>query len=548
MPHIRSRRRFVREIGAAAVGGAVAIGLPSGSACVARGAREGGLSDQRAARAYDLRQRAAWLHTSTPQPADPINGDEHRYPTRFASFTKGLPHDDAGEVDPAAYQAFVNAITSNDAAAIARVPLGGALQFVNPRAAHAYVMCGADPHRVGLPAPPAFDSPEAAADMVELYWQARLRDVPLRQLPAHPEAAEASADLNTLTAYRGPRRDGRVVPDLLFRGPTRGDMAGPYVSQFLYARVPQGVYVLEQKFRVPVSGLDYLTSHGEWLAIQRGGAAVRIERSTTSRYMTTGRDLGEYVRRDFTYQAFLNAALVLLRLGPSCLSSSNPYSPRACSLTPPYATLPTETAFGTFGAPHVLDAVAAVANLALLASWRQKWLLHRTLRPEVFAQRVHRHVRRDASYPIHRELLSSTVVARQGSHQLLSSAYPEGAPAHPSYPGGHAAIAGACTTVLKAFSHEDADYPAPVHPSEDGMALVPYLGSRLTIGGELDKLAFNISMGRNFAGIHYRADATQGLKLGEAVALAYLGDMRRCLPEDFDGFTLTGFDGQPIDV
>jgi hypothetical protein len=306
--------------------------------------------------------------------------------------------------------------------------------------------------------------------------------------------------------------------------------------------------VLEQKFRVPVAGLDYLTSHHEWLAIQRGGAAVRIERSTTPRYVTTGRDLGEYVRRDFTYQAFLNAALTLIRLGPSCLSSSNPYTPRTCSLAPPYATLPTETAFSTFGGPHMLDAVAAVANLALLASWRQKWLLHRTLRPEAFAQRIHRHVRREASYPVHQELLGSAVVERQGLHQLLSSACPEGAQAHPSYPGGHAAIAGACTTVLKAFSHEDADYPAPVQPSEDGTTLVPCMGTRLTVGGELEKLACNIAMGRNFAGIHYRSDVTQGLRLGEAVALAYLADMRRCLPEDFDGFTLTGFDGRPIDV
>jgi hypothetical protein len=68
----------------------------------------------------------------------------------------------------------------------------------------------------------------------------------------------------------------------------------------------------------------------------------------------------------------------------------------------------------------------------------------------------------------------------------------------------------------------------------------------LTIGGELNKLASNISMGRNFAGVHFRSDAEEGMKLGEAVAVAYLGDMRRCLTEEFDGFGLTGLRGNPI--
>jgi hypothetical protein len=174
---------------------------------VNRGARERP-AEERAARAYELRRRTTSWQASIPLPADPVNGDEQRYATRFASFTKGLPHDDTGEVDVAAYGALVMAILSNDATAIARVPLGGTLQFVNPRAAHAYAMCGIDPHRVGLPAPPAFASAEAAADMVELYWQARLRDVPFQQLSQHPAAAEASADLTRLTAYRGPKSGG----------------------------------------------------------------------------------------------------------------------------------------------------------------------------------------------------------------------------------------------------------------------------------------------------------------------------------------------------
>jgi hypothetical protein len=59
----------------------------------------------------------------------------------------------------------------------------------------------------------------------------------------------------------------------------------------------------------------------------------------------------------------------------------------------------------------------------------------------------------------------------------------------------------------------------------------------------LNKLASNVSIGRNFAGIHYRSDASEGLRLGEAVALSYLADMRQCMTEDFGAFTVDTFDG-----
>ena len=38
-----------------------------------------------------------------------------------------------------------------------------------------------------------------------------------------------------------------------------------------------------------------------------------------------------------------------------------------------------------------------------------------------------------------------------GDHYLLSMAFPEGSPMHPCYGAGHATVAGACVTVLKAF-------------------------------------------------------------------------------------------------
>jgi hypothetical protein len=37
-----------------------------------------------------------------------------------------------------------------------------------------------------------------------------------------------------------------------------------------------------------------------------------------------------------------------------------------------------------------------------------------------------------------------------------------------------------------------------------------------TVGGELNKLADNVALGRNMAAVHWRSDAEQSLLLGEA--------------------------------
>lgn len=88
-----------------------------------------------------------------------------------------------------------------------------------------------------------------------------------------------------------------------------------------------------------------------------------------------------------------------------------------------------------------------------------------------------------------------------------------------------------------------------VVPDETGTVLVPYAGTEnLTVGGELNKIASNVALGRNMAGVHWRSDATESLKLGEAIALSVLRDQKACYNEPFSGFTLTKFDGTTITV
>ena len=541
-----SRRSFLKAVAATplvSACGASAKGRSSSASGWDRSIRA------RFERVCSMRSEYAVARRGTGPAIQTTNGDEDRYDDRLASYSKGLPHNDAGAVDPAAYAALVKAIETARARDFATVPLAGSLKLSNPQAAFTYPLQGLDGCEIPLTPPPPFASAGAAADMGEVYWHAILRDVPFDGYDASEDAHEAAEDLSRFSAYAGPQSSGSVTPSVLFRGQTAGDVTGPYVSQFLYARVPQGVYSLDQRFRMPAPGVDYVTNHADWLQQQRGMQPLTDPvLDKEPRFIRTGRDLTRFVHRDFTFQAFLNAALILSSFGERCLSPT-PYHKMLCSLDTKRVRLTTEEGFCTFGPPHVLGAVTAVANMALHACWYQKWVLHRRLRPEAFAHRVDVTVRGKQKYPVHTDLFSSAF-PRFLKHDslLLPLAYPEGAPAHPSYPAGHAAIAGACATVLKAFFREDVAFPGAVQPSPDGVALVPYGATRLTIGGELNKLASNVAIARNFAGIHYRSDANGGLQLGETVALAYLADVRRCVTEDFDGFALTKFDRTPAIV
>jgi hypothetical protein len=199
--------------------------------------------------------------------------------------------------------------------------------------------------------------------------------------------------------------------------------------------------------------------------------------------------------------------------------------------------------------------MAEVAARATKAVWYQKWFVHRRLRPEVYAGRIHNHltgVPRAARYPLplrdlNRSQAPSAIYEQYGTY-LLPMAFPEGSPLHPSYGEGHATAAAACTTILKAWFDENHVIPHPVQATPDGLELVPYTGEPLTVGGELNKLVNNIGIGRNIAGVHWRSDAAESLRLGEAVAISILRDQRPTYTENFTGFTFTTFDGRTITV
>jgi len=517
-----------------------AIGLdflvPQGGIAKAEEARrtKGLVKNSRAHQAYEIRRRAAQYQKELPLAKQETNGDEDLYPNRIGNYSKGLPHDAYGDVDLDAYEAMLVALKTSRPEDFERIPLGGILKLTNPQAAFAYELEGPDSHHVSIGVPPAFNSAQQAGEIAELYWQALLRDVPFNEYDTHPLVDQAAVELSNSLEIK----NNRVSPSILFRGATSGDLDGPYVSQFLWKDVPYGATPIIQKIRTARPGIDYMVDYGEWLTVQRGFVGRKNQFDPTPRYIRSGRDLSRYVQVDQLYTAFLNAGLILLGMGAP-LNRSNPYK-----------TSKNQIGFATFGAPSVLDLVARVANCALKAAWYQKWLVHRKARPEEFAGRVHNHLTGKKKYPLPQEIFDSAApekMFQRYESYLLPVAYPEGCPTHPAYPAGHAVIAGACATVLKAFFDESYQIRDPVVASSDGLSLVLYRGE-LTVGGELDKLASNISMGRNFAGIHWRSDYTGGMELGEAVALGVLQDMRECFNEQFEGFVLTKFDGTKIRV
>jgi hypothetical protein len=500
----------------------------------------------RADRAYTVRVSTARDERARPLPDHPTNGDDTQYAsTRIGSYTKGLPHNALGEVDPTAYAALLTALQSGRPADFEAIPLGGQAKLAGPQSAFALTLEGADSGCLATPVPPSFSSVEMAGEMAEMYWYALARDVPFASYGTSAHIATAAADLSRLSAFGGPKAAGAVTPDTIFRLGLAAEMSGPYVSQFQWLPVPYGAFTMDQRYPVAPPAA-FMTTYDAWLAVQNGiitppKPTKGPVKPAPSRSVITGRDMALYLINDFSFQGYLNAMLILASMGAP-LDKGNPYTQSR-----------TQVGIATFGTGfHGLDLVTKVANTALKTVHYQKWLVHRRARPEEFGGRVHNHKTGAAQYPIHADLLTTSTVLdavfQQHGSYLLPMPVPRGCPQHPSYPAAHSVVTGACITLLKAWFDESYVLPAPVVASADGSRLLPYTGASLTVGGELNKLAANHCVGRSFGGFHFRSDLIAGLLLGEAVAISVVADERATYNETFTGLSLTKFDGTAITV
>jgi hypothetical protein len=232
--------------------------------------------------------------------------------------------------------------------------------------------------------------------------------------------------------------------------------------------------------------------------------------------------------------------------------------------------------FALYGGPHILTLVTEVATRALKAVRYQKFNNHLRLRPEALAGRIHRASQIASAFPAAgaafedlRTAIGPTVTAVETANTnagsptaLLPMAFQEGSPMHPSYGAGHATVAGACVTILKAFfdtsclfvrrggadvfrRYQGGDTAVEYTPNATGSSLVETTGQTfLTLEGELNKLAANISIGRNMAGVHYFSDYYDSLRMGEKIAIGMLEEQALCYPTDPFVMSVPTFDGE----
>lgn len=513
-------------------------------------------------KAYQVRVQAAKNLLETGIPPHPTNGDEERYPNKIGSDSRGLPHDKRGEVKLEAYNSLTKALTTLNPDDFENIILGGGRKLLNPQGPLAISLEGANAALIALPPPPTLDSAQRAAEAVELYWQALLRDVPFDKLQDNtddPKVLAAVEDLNKLSAFVGPKQNGYVTPQTLFRGSVTyvdpsdssgrtakhvippGVLDGPHISQFLLLNIPLNTQFISPLIRTALPGNDFLTDYEEWLTVQNGGSSGKsINYDPTRRYISTVRDLGEYAH--IGGAAYLGALQILSSGINAPLSPTNPYVNSKTQLG----------SAATLATPHFQALLLLGPSRAIRASYWQKFYVHRILRPEAYGGLIYNNLVKKTQYPINSEVLNSKALAQTFSifgTYLLPQAYPEASPTHSSYPGGAAVTAGVSVTLLKAFYDEDFVIPNSVVPDpNDPTKVIPYSGPSLRVGGELNKLATNYAIGRGHGGIHWRTDGSAALALGEEVAISILRDERLGFNERFDGFTFTKFDGTKITV
>lgn len=514
-----------------------------------------GVTDKRGIDAFRIRYDTAKNETvPTAQLKQVPNADEAKYPDKSGTYTKGLKQVSPGVVAPNAFKAFRAALGTSNGQSIGTADFeiaqlySGVARQNGPLGAFAATLVGGDSQNFGasiVPAAPEVASKEYATELVELYWASLLRDVPFTEYDSNPMAIAAADELTQLIKfYAGRLAKNKVTPNTLFRGGfngTRsnwfaGEDVGPYISQFCIQGTFLGTQELNQKMFTYVSGLDYMTDLTAWFLVQNGKLpkAKNVE-DPQRRFMHNGRALCAFTHVDELYQAYLTAYLVLKTLD----IKMNP--------TNPYTKYKNQKPFGTFGGPDIAATLGAVSRAAINAVWYQKWIIHLRHRPESAGGLVHlvhnpAVGRTDAQSDINPLILNSKALKEsndQNGSFLLSQAFPEGSPTHPAYPTGHGTVAGACITVLKFFFDGDASFPKDkaLVPTRDGLACEPYTGAdapKMTVNGELHKLAHNISFGHGIhAGIHWRSDTDYSILLGEEVAIRFLEDQQWTYKEDF---------------
>ena len=126
-----NRRKFIGRLGCAAAASLAASATGFSSVAQAAGAQSDSTTtsssgaDTRPQRSFQNRVNAARAELNVPVPPQITNGDEQRYPNRIGNFSKGLLHNNIGEVEPASYHSLLRAVHSGEPEDFEQIQLGG---------------------------------------------------------------------------------------------------------------------------------------------------------------------------------------------------------------------------------------------------------------------------------------------------------------------------------------------------------------------------------------------------------------------------------------
>lgn len=549
-----NRRQLLQGLAATGTAAGLGISVSSGTAAAASSA------DRSTAAGYRDTATDFFVEDGSFSPFTQItntsNDDEqHKPSTRYdrfvaAVYNKSLPQGIANGTNEDIWNDLVNVI-ENDGDPN-NIPTAQGRAQVEPHAGNHFNSEGIDPRMGIMPEAPAFESSETAASLLETYYMALFRDVPLSELENYNSSWTNSYQTEMAQYEANNPWIDTANSDNWFRGVFEGTRTGPYISQFYLQEAGFGGGLPFTPTVAPLSETDYAyneTDNGatdpSYLAMREGkygGAEPGGNYDTpevsrgSERWITTGRDLASIVRDEPSYHHYYMAALQLLDWGANLSETVN----EAETLKADMAS--TTLRYINHGAVGILDLLARVARNALNAAWYHKWNVHMRKRPEGAAGNA------EVDAYVHQSVTDSKnnsnssaqdIVDRIGNmydgYAYLPLAYPEGSPTHPSYPSGHSVIAGACVTVLKALFEDttfdnldefssggNLDAMAP--PTSTGGGRQPATGaeSNITVHGELNKLADNIGTARMWAGVHYWRDHIWGARLGEQIAVATL--------------------------
>lgn len=438
----------------------------------------------------------------------------------------------------------------------------------SPQAALSFSASGGEPEGFAIEQSYALNSRKAAADMLEVYERNILRDIPFNVISGdvagtaqqETDLTRAIDTLNSFGAdFTGPKVGGVVTRKSLFRGKGANELVGPYMSQFLLHDIPIGQHTITQQ-AITETG-QYGITNANFIAIQNGSVPV-AQTKGAAQYAFSPRVLGSFVHIDFVYQAHLYAAALLLGAGVARNEA--------------FPVLSKESNFvNSSGPADIAAAIGEISRHALKATWVQKWRKHLKLRPEAMAGRIVKE--EEGNLPagtVHPEIftLGADTIAAVKAQNLANGGeekaflplqFAEGSPMHPSANAGHAGIAGACSALLKMYFKDGPWSGTGISTtvgmsdintvqSVDGSVLSEYTeadASQMTVHGEIDKLASNMALGRDFAGVHYRYDGDEGILLGERVAIQWMIDNAAQSNVNIGTIRFTSADGvTPIEV